>query len=122
MSTATLPLALHTYPFSLPFDLSRAAASDAPHSSRHFPDLKARPLFKSPFHNHARLISSMQILTSPPWLRGVAKVCRLAGYAVQDWSTFASTLFAGVPLDLFDAAENQADQLVLNLLSGASST
>ena len=35
----------------------------------------------------------------------VAKVCRLSGYPVADWSTFASTLFDGVPSDLFDAAE-----------------
>lgn len=43
------------------------------------------------------------------WLRLVAKICRLAGYHRGDWSTFASTLLAEVPLSLFDAAEYQAE-------------
>ena len=43
------------------------------------------------------------------WLKHVAKVCRLSGYGVDAWSTFASTLLDGIPRELFDAAESVAE-------------
>ena len=53
------------------------------------------------------LISNTSNVAS--WLKNVAKVCRLSGYGVDAWSTFASTLLDGIPRELFDAAESVAE-------------
>ena len=53
------------------------------------------------------LISNSSNVTS--WLKNVSKVCRLSGYDVDNWSTFASSLLDNIPRELFDNAESVAE-------------
>ena len=71
---------------SLAFDLSvanDAAASVDTYLLQHVPDSNTRPVFKVSLPQPRRFDTIDADSDVALWLRGVGKICRLAGYAVQ---------------------------------------
>ena len=78
------------------------------HESEHSAAVSGRPTFKVNLAQPPRFTKITVTSDVASWLHKVARVCRLAGYPISDWTMFASTLLEGTPQTLFDAAEQVA--------------